>query len=127
RFGEIVVRSFEWDERLVRWIALTVGRPHWKHYMAFDGATAVATGAIYFSAGYGWIDLAATLSEYRDRGAQGALVRQRLLDGIAAGVKGFVVETAQQTPEKQAPSHRNMLRYGFIEAYPRPNLLLELE
>jgi hypothetical protein len=35
----------------------------------------------------------------------------------------LVVETAEDTPEKGAPSFRNMLRFGFQVAYVRPNFI----
>ena len=125
-FGRIVAESFGWPEMFQQVVAATVGRDGWRHYMAFDGDQPAATAAMYVSEGAGWIDFAATLEGYRGRGAQGKLVELRIADAAAMGCELLVVETAQQTSDHSAPSYRNMLRYGFQEAYVRPNYLIEL-
>jgi GNAT superfamily N-acetyltransferase len=124
-FASIVTSCFEWDERLIPWIASTVGRRDWHHYLAYAGAKPVATGAFYVNADQAWIDFAATDADYRGMGAQSLLMQCRIADAIDCGCKTLVVETAQQTEERSAPSHRNMLRFGFKEAYARANFLYE--
>jgi len=126
-FATVMVSSFEWPERLCPWVAATVGRPGWHHYMAFDGDTPVATGAVYIRGEFGWIDFASTLPEYRGRGAQAAIVERRIRDAAARECQWLIVETAEETPDKPGASYRNMVRYGFQVAYARPNFLLELE
>jgi GNAT superfamily N-acetyltransferase len=91
--------------------------------MAFDSDLPVATGAMYVDGAYAWIDFAATLAEYRGRGAQTSLLAQRVRDAAKLGCQWLVVETAQELPDKPAPSYRNMVRHGFVEAYVRPNYL----
>jgi GNAT superfamily N-acetyltransferase len=125
-FGSIVAASFEWPKDVAPWIAATIGRPGWKHYMAFDGATPVATGAYFASGEFAWLDLASTLPEARGRGAQSALLARRAADAAAAGCRWLTVETAEETPERPAPSYRNMVRAGFRVAYARPNYLYQL-
>lgn len=125
-FSQIVAESFGWPEAFQKVVAAGVGREGWRHYMAFDGDTPVATAALFVSGKTGWIDFAATLEGYRGRGAQGKLTEIRFLDAAELGCDLLVVETAQQTPEHDAPSYRNMLRYGFKEAYVRPNYLITL-
>ncbi|MDH3891021.1 MAG: GNAT family N-acetyltransferase [candidate division Zixibacteria bacterium] len=122
-FGQIVVDSFEWPQPLVPWVASSIGRPGWRHYIAFDGDTPVATAAAFFQEECAWIDFAATLPDYRGRGGQAALLAQRAIDATDLGCKWLVVETAEQTAEQSAPSYRNMVRYGFEVAYIRPNYL----
>jgi GNAT superfamily N-acetyltransferase len=122
-FGRIVAGSFDWPEPASGWVAELVGRPNWRHYMVFDGETPVATGAMHVQDGQGWIDFASTLSDYRGRGAQGALLAQRIRDAAELGLRRLVVETAEDTPQKGAPSFRNMLKFGFRVAYVRPNYL----
>ncbi len=125
-FARILVASFEWSRDLEPWVAASIGRPGWRHYMAYDGATPVATAAVFIEGENGWIDFASTLAEYRGRGAQGALVERRIADAAALGCKRLVVETAEDTPERSAPSYRNMRRFGFETAYLRPNYILTL-
>lgn len=122
-FGRIVVDNFEWPRQLVASIAGTVDRRNWRHYMAFDGDRPVATGAMYIKNEYGWIDLAATLENYRGRGAQASILTQRIYDASRAGCRWLVAETAEETPDRSVPSYRNMVRYGFEVAYIRPNYL----
>jgi hypothetical protein len=124
-FGHVVVSSFDWAEFMIGWVADLVGRPGWRHYMAFDGDTPAATGAMFVGGEFGWLDFAATLSTHRKRGAQSAILARRIHDAAELGCRWVLVETAEQTPEKEAPSYRNMIRFGFTEAYKRPNYIHE--
>ena len=122
-FGTIVARCFDWPEPCAVWVAGTVGRQKWTHWMAYDGDRPVATGALFVDGDYGWGDLAATLPEARGRGAQSALMAARISQAADQECRWLVVETAQETPEKPAASYRNMRRLGFEVAYVRPNYL----
>jgi GNAT superfamily N-acetyltransferase len=121
--AQIVVNAFEWPEELVDWIAAPVGRKKWHHYMAFENNVPVATAAFYLGGEYAWFDFAATHPQHRGKGAQSALLAERIEDCRALGVKEMIVETAEQTTEKESPSYRNVLKSGFKEAYKRPNFL----
>lgn len=125
-FANILINSFEWSEFLQSWVEKTVGRTGWRHYMAFDHDTPVATGALFVSGQYGWIDFASTLPAARGRGAQSALLELRVIDAAREGCKWLVVETAEDTPQKPATSFRNMIRHGFQVAYVRPNYIRHL-
>jgi GNAT superfamily N-acetyltransferase len=127
RFGEIVARAFDWPASVVSLVADTVGRQGWSHYMAFDGDLPVATGGMFISGVYVWIDFASTLPEYRGKGAQSALLARRIEDAAKLGCKWLVVETAEELPDKPAPSYRNMIRSGFETAYLRKNYLWSAE
>ncbi len=122
-FGRIVSECFGWPDWLGPWVARTVGRPGWKHYMAFDGAEAVATGAFFVWRDLAWLDFAATLPQHRGRGAQSALLARRIDDAREAGCHALVVETAEQTAARGAPSWRNTVAFGFRQAYLRPNFV----
>jgi hypothetical protein len=124
-FAAIASTCLGWPEKVWPWIALTVGRPGWRHYIAFDGKTPAATSALYVAGRYGWLDFAATLSEYRGRGAQGAFIARRIRDAAEAGCSHLVVETAEERADHPAPSYRNIVRFGFQVAYTRPNYILE--
>lgn len=122
-FSEIFLTSFQWEPALADWLVSAVGRANWKHYLAFDGDRPVATSAAFFQGDFVWIDFASTLTEYRGRGAQSALLARRIRDATEAGCKYLVVETAKPSPENPSTSHRNMIRHGFVSAYNRPNYL----
>ena len=122
-FGRIVAGAFDWPEAAAAWVGGTVGRDNWHHFMAFDGEQPVATGAFFKSGEFAWIDFAATLNDYRGRGAQSALLQRRVEVAHESGCKWLVVETAEERPDHPAPSFRNMVRNGFKIAYIRPNYL----
>lgn len=122
-FGEIVADGFGWPPATAAWVAASVGRPGWQHYLAFDGDRPVATGALYVASHVGWITLAATRPEARGRGAQSALIARRIADAARLGCVRLSVETAEPTPAREAPSFRNVTRLGFEVAYQRANYL----
>lgn len=93
--------------------------------MAFHGGKPVSTGAVYFNGDTAWISFAATLEEYRGRGAQAALLSARINEARRRGCKWISVETAEDTSEHDAPSYRNMFRYGFRMLYKRPNYVFD--
>jgi hypothetical protein len=62
-----------------------------------------------------------TLKNYRGRGAQGALFARCIQDGRVLGVKWFITETGEDSPEDPNPSYHNMVRNGFQLAYLRRN------
>ncbi len=127
KFGKVVVGAFDWPSDIAEWVASTLGRPGWHHYAAFDKDTLAATGAMYVRGPMAWFDLAATLPGYQGRGAQSAILAQRIRDAAAMGVELIAVETAEQTSEKPAPSYRNTLRFGFRVGYVRPNFIWRRE
>jgi hypothetical protein len=98
-----------------------VGQPGWHHYLAFDGEKPVSAAAMFVNGETGWLGFASTLKKYRKRGGQGAMFARRIQDGLALGVKWFVTETGEDTPEDPNPSYHNMLRSGFKLAYLRRN------
>lgn len=126
-FAAIVVAGFGWPTEVAELVADTVGRPGWRHYMAFEGEIPVATGAFFLAGDLAWIDFAVTMEGKRGKGAQSALVARRIRDAVALGCRGFVVETAEQTPANEAPSYRNMRRFGFEPQYARPNYIWTAE
>ncbi|HEX6574955.1 MAG TPA: GNAT family N-acetyltransferase [Gemmatimonadaceae bacterium] len=126
RSGEIVAESFNMPMELSPWFASIVGKPGWTHFGAYDGDKLVSCAAIYLNDPTAWLGFAATLADYRGHGAQGALIRKRIEYARANGCDSVVVETAEQTPDHSAPSYRNMLRFGFTEAYCRQNYMVTL-
>ena len=122
-FATILIRGFEWSDFLQSWAQSVVGRRGWRHYLAYDGSAPVATGAFFIWGQHAWINFASTLPQARGRGAQAVLVARRILDARQAGCNWLVVETAEDTAQRPAPSFRNMIRYGFQTAYVRPNYI----
>lgn len=126
-FGTIVARCFGWPDETIAWIGALVGQPGWHHYFACDGDAPVGTAALFAQRGSAWLDFASTLPAYRGHGVQSALLARRIRHAAELGCRRLVVETAEQTPERGAPSYRNTRRFGFQAAYVRPNYLYEVE
>ena len=122
-FASLVSRGFGLPDAARPWLAATVGRPAWRHYLALDGDTPVAAAALLVEGETGWLGFAATDPAHRGRGAQSALVARRITDAHALGVRRLVVESAEDTTERHAPSFHNLRRLGFELAYLRPNYL----
>jgi ribosomal protein S18 acetylase RimI-like enzyme len=118
-----VAEVFGISENFARWSASTIGRAGWSHYMAFDRATAVAAASLFVAGDVGHLGMAATRESHRGQGAQHALIAQRIRDAAAQGCKMLVCETAEDKPQKPAPSFRNLTSLGFQLAYLRPNYI----
>jgi hypothetical protein len=103
------------------WLSRTVGRPGWRQYLAYEGEEPVACGALYVRDSVGWLGFDGTFKSQRRRGAQSAIIAQRIRDAADLGCTLLTVETLEDLPEWSNPSYRNMLRAGFRIAYLRPN------
>lgn len=119
--AEIMLTAFEMPLELRPLMCSTIGRPGWVHFLAFDGRHPVAAAAMYVLDDVAWLGFGCTLESHRGRGAQGGLFACRIEEGLRRGVKWFVTETGEDSPEDPNPSYRNMLRAGFQLAYMRPN------
>lgn len=71
----------------------------------------------------GWLGIAATLPEYRRRGAQSALLAAMIRAAGGSGCELVVTETGALVDGKPSNSYRNILRAGFELDYVRANYL----
>ena len=121
-YGQIIFDSFDWeDERLIRWLASTVGQSGYRHYLTLHQGKPAAAAALHIGDVYASLAIAGTLPSYRGRGAQGLLLKTRISDAIKAGCQYIFSETAEEKPERSVASYRNMRRFGLEEAYLREN------
>lgn len=120
-FAQVACTAFGMPLALSPMLVATIGRPGWRHYLAFDGNEPVATGALYAQGSVGWLGVGSTLPTHRRRGGQGALMARRIRDGVALGCTWLVTETGEDVPARPNPSYHNMLRTGFALAYQRSN------
>ncbi len=121
--AEVTTTGFGMPDALRPWIASVVGRPGWRHYLAWSGSEPVAAAALFVHGDTGWLGVATTLPAARRRGAQSALMARRIDDGRALGCRWFAAETSEETPARPNPSFHNMLRAGFTLAYQRDNFM----
>ena len=120
-FARVNIAAWGVPDVMTAWFVATVGRPGWHHYLGFDGAEAVAAGAMRISDDVAWLGFGATVPEHRGRGGQGAIFARRIADAGALGCRFAITETGPDTPEAPNPSFHNMIRAGFAVAYTRPN------
>jgi hypothetical protein len=101
-FGQVVQAGFALPVATAKWFAALFGRPGWRLYLAYDGETPVASGAAFVQHGIAWFGIDATLTEYRRRGGQTALINRRIEDGRGARLLGFTAETGQPSAGQEA-------------------------
>lgn len=107
------------DGLLAGMLAAITDVPGFTCYAAWDGDKLVATAGLYVEGRAGQLVSAATLPDYRGRGAQSALIARRVQDGLDAGVRWFSVEVAKPAEGEENPSLNNVERGGFKVLYDR--------
>jgi hypothetical protein len=126
-FSDVALAAFEIPSEFRPLFNGIIGKPGWRHYVAFDEEQPVATGALFVRENIGWLGFGSTLASHRKRSGQSAMFARRIQNGLDLGCKWFVTETGEDTPENPNPSYRNMLRSGFKLAYLRPNYVHQHE
>jgi hypothetical protein len=122
-FAEVFVRAYGTPELFRDWAAALPGRSGWHCFVAYEGETPAATGAVFTQDNVGWFGMAGTLPEFRRRGAQSAILASRVRAAAEAGAKVLVTETGERVEGKPSNSYRNIERAGFEFRYVRPNYL----
>ena len=122
-FGRVLGAAFRLPAPMQVWESALVGRPRWRHYLAYLEDEPVGCAALFVHDGLAALGQAGTLEHARGGGVQGALIARRLHAAAALGCTHSVVETAEDLPERPAPSYRNQLRYGYELCYLRDNYL----
>lgn len=112
-FARTLIEGFPLPAFFGEWMAATVGREGWQHYVAFDQAQPVATGVLYTVNRVGYLGWAATLEAHRGRGVQRALIQRRVNDAFNLGCDLVAVDTEEDTPDRPSVSHRNQVRAGL--------------
>lgn len=122
-WAAVQVTAFELpdpDRRMTQMLASVNDLAGLTGYAAWDGDRLVATAALSVDGESGQFVSAATLPEYRRRGAQSALLARRIEDALAAGCTTLAVEVAKPAPGERNPSLDNVERAGFKVLYDRP-------
>ncbi|MBI1277596.1 MAG: GNAT family N-acetyltransferase [Anaerolineaceae bacterium] len=120
-FAEINQRAFEMPDWYPVMVQHLLKQDNVYGYIAYDGDSPAGSGLLMVSGDVGGLFSGATLPEYRRRGAQRAIMTQRVRDGLDLGCRWFSTETGEESPQNPNPSYHNMLRTGFELAYLRPN------
>ena len=125
-FGEVAALGNEALPHMEDGFNSTVGQSGWRHYLAFADRVPVAAAAVRFYEDVAWCCFAGTLPEYRGRGAQRALLARRVSDAAAAGCRWVTCEALPDRPDARSVSLANMIATGFVAAYERPSLVVNL-
>jgi len=102
------------------WISASVGAPGFSHYLAYAEDRPAAAGMVYVNGNAAWMGWAGTLTRFRRRGAQTALIAARVERAAELGAKWIVCATMEPKRGRPSGSYRNLLKSGFREAYLRP-------
>jgi len=124
-FGRTVGEGFGLPTLVAQWLARLPGRPGWHCFVAYHGCEPAAAGALHVFEDVGWLGLGATRSEFRRRGAQGAILAARIEKAAQVGCTLVVTETGELVEDRPSHSYRNILRAGFEPEYVRPNYALK--
>jgi GNAT superfamily N-acetyltransferase len=119
QFMELVGSQLAVPERVRPGIVSTIGQPGWRFYFALEDQSPIAGAAMFVASRGAWFGLAGTLPEFRNRGAQTALLSRRTRDAKAEGCLWASAETSTEALAPN-PSLRNMKRLGWRELYRRP-------
>ena len=123
-FGRIAAPCFDLGPLGAELVAATVGRPRWHHYMSFDGDRPAGTGVLFVQDGAGWCDWGGTHRDFRRRGGQGVVLRQRVWDALDMGCRDLFTETGEAVEGDPQHSYNNILRAGFEPMEARGNYVI---
>jgi hypothetical protein len=93
--------------------ARTLGKPGFRHFIAWDGARPIACAALVTFGDIGYLTYAGTIETVRGRGAQSALIAHRVAAAREQGCKHIVSQTLTMLEH----SFSNLRRAGFREIY----------
>jgi hypothetical protein len=119
-FGSIAALGFGAPSWVASLFAPLPALPDWRCYLALIDGEPQACAAMLIDGEVAELGVAATLEGGRRRGCQLALLRRRIEDAAAAGVRTLFVETGARVPGHPSTSYGNVLRAGFEEAYLMP-------
>jgi hypothetical protein len=122
-FGRVISAGFGLPDTVGQWLARLPGRDNWVCLLASADGVPAAAAAAYVEGPHAWLGLGATLSPFRQRGGQNALIARRLREASARGAIVAVTETGERVPDRPSHSYRNILRCGFEERYLRQNYM----
>jgi GNAT superfamily N-acetyltransferase len=109
------------EEGLADMMAASAEDSAFRPFAAWDGDDMIATANLFVLGEIGSLNSAATLPEYRNRGAQSALLAARARAAADTGCRWLVGETGKPEEGVSSPSMNNLLRAGLKPLYERQN------
>ena len=120
-FARIACAAFDLGQIAERWIAGAAGHDGWHFFLSEIDGQPAGTGALFIRDGLAWTDFGATDPEFRQRGAQSAILRHRVRFAEQAGCHTVITGTGVAVPGDPQHSYANILRAGFTETAQRKN------
>jgi len=121
QLGQLVCAAFGMPPPLAGWFGALVGRPKWRVFLGEAAGRIVATGSVFVDGASAWLGVGATHPEFRNRGAQNALLAARINAAAAAGCTVLATETGESVGGEVNPSLNNIRRAGFVQVSSRLN------
>ncbi|WP_062433605.1 hypothetical protein [Herbidospora daliensis] len=123
-WASVVLGGFGMPEKgIAEMLTAGVDDPDTRPFAAWDGDRMVAGANLFIHGELGSLNSGSTLPEYRNRGAQSALIAIRAEAAAKAGCRWLVAETGQPATGEVNPSLNNMIRAGLRPLYTRQNWL----
>ena len=119
--ARVVCSAYGMPTTLASWFGALVTRKGWRFVVAETNGRLAATGAAFIAGANAWLGVGATLSEYRNRGAQSALLAARIALAADAGCTVLATETGESISGEVNPSLNNIRRAGFVQVCSRQN------
>jgi GNAT superfamily N-acetyltransferase len=119
RVADICCEVFKMPEAAHEAIRATAALPQWRQWLVLGDDGPIAAALSFVQDGVAWLGWDATLPAARGRGAQSALIAQRVSDAAHSGCRYVTTETAVDIPARPDASARNYRRLGFMPAYER--------
>jgi GNAT superfamily N-acetyltransferase len=116
-FARIVGRAYGLPERALGWIAAAATAPGWTAWLALAGGEPAAAAGLFVRERAAYLGFAGTLPEHRGKGAQSALLAERIRRAAELGCDLVVTETGERRKDLPSNSYRNILRAGFEERF----------
>ncbi|MGO7078694.1 hypothetical protein ACCT03_33575 [Rhizobium johnstonii] len=114
-FADLVLAGFGFPSAAAPWFAELARRDGWSAYIAYVDGKPAGAGAVFCRLHQAWLGIDTTLTNFRRRGLQLALIERRLRD---AGPKFAIAETAlPQSSDLDGASYRNYSKFGFLNTY----------
>jgi GNAT superfamily N-acetyltransferase len=116
-----VCAAFGMPAGIAPWFAALVGRTGWHVLVAEADGKIAASGSVFIDGQTGWLGIGATLADYRNHGAQTALLSARIDLAARAGCTLLATETGESVGGERNPSLGNIRKAGFVQVCSRLN------
>lgn len=117
----ILLDGFDLPDAAAPVLAALANRERWRFVVARDQDRVVASSLAFADSQIAYLAMTATAPSHRGRGAQPALIADRVRWGLERGCRAFVSETGEAVASEPNPSEANLRAAGFAPLAARLN------